>query len=802
MRRAIRAASDFGQTAIVAVLAISVGLTVTGGVLLQTMTQSYPLQQAKSVQVYAYRALEAGANSYLTAINTNPSLAQCNSTTNGTGTCGGLDYGQWNAVNGSTAGGADAEYYAFGNPQPTFANGTLQTLTVEILGAAYDASLPNRYVFQSEQLTVTPDNGFLDNVWWSNFEFYNANGNYTGCQYNWQANYNVDGNGANCNASVSPVYFGGGDYLSGPVYTNDSVYVYPTISFGSATTPSQVTTADPHCLFVADQQGGQGMQGSNANCTNSTTLANGNDTVSQYVSQYCPITPGASCASSYGHPVETPPQVDTQLGTIAKQNGCLYSGPTQITLSVDGSGHGQMTVSSPDTPENSVTVNSQTYVHDTNNIKTNLNNCPNDGTAPLPPNGVVYVQNATAAQTQAFANPFDDPVDNTVTNVTASPSSPSPNSQVTLTATVTSAGNAANGGGATVKFKQTIQTTCYSWWGGSYSCKRTPVISGCTSQPLSTPVAVTPATTPATYESTATCTFTEASNGTGQFSAVYSGNTNYTNSSGNLGTTHTLTPSQSYGPDAQVTAGGCGACYYGETSNPDAEGDAFVNGNLSGQLTIGTQNNVIIDGNLTAADCKWTGTASQSYCPYNTGTNDALGLIAQNYVEVNQPVDQYGSVLPSCNGSPGPLCNAADSSGNLTIDATVLALTESFVVNNYQSTYSSGAADNRLIVYGSIQQYARGPVGTFSRFTGASVTGYVKHYTWNPLLNFVSPPSYLVPSMPSWQLASSAGTSVTPKTRCPSILAPYTPPPLPPPPPPPPITGICTQATGGLPNYP
>ena len=38
-------------------------------------SQSYPLQQAKAVAEYANRALAAGENAYLTAINANPGLA-------------------------------------------------------------------------------------------------------------------------------------------------------------------------------------------------------------------------------------------------------------------------------------------------------------------------------------------------------------------------------------------------------------------------------------------------------------------------------------------------------------------------------------------------------------------------------------------------------------------------------------------------------------------------------------------------------------------------------------------------------
>ncbi|MGO9028723.1 MAG: hypothetical protein ACLQOZ_08880 [Acidimicrobiales bacterium] len=787
-----RRASDHGQTALVAVLALTLAITVTGGVLIQTIVQSSPLQQTQSVQIYASRALEAGANAYLVAVNANPSLAECNTGTNGTGTCGGLNYGEWNVVDNSAADGADAEYYAFGNPQPTFSTttGALTTLTVEVVGAAYDASAPNHYVFDNETITVTPSNGFLQNVWWSNYESYNDSGNYSNCNYNWKVSYNISGAGLTC----SPVYFGPGDYLNGPTFTNDSVFVSPTPAFGTTASPGQVTTADPHCLFTASGTN-QGMNGNYSNCAS----------VDSDVSPYNTTT------SAYGHAVETPPQTDSQLGTIAQQNGCLYSGPTQITLSTNASGNGQMTVSSPDTPEQQVTVGSNTYTWDTNNISTNLNNCPNNGTATLPPNGVVFVQNANTAQTQAWSNPLDDPIYNTVTNLTSSPTPPTAGSSVTLTATVTSDGNQINAG-ATAAFSQ---TTCRFGKAPCSGGTNTSAISSCQSQPMSTPAAVTPATTPATYTSTATCTLTESTSGTGAFSATYSGGTYNTSSSGSLGQTNTLTSVTSYGPDSQVTAGGCQSCYYGQTSTPDSEGDAFVsnaatNGGLSGQLTIGTANNIIIDGNLTYNDCDWTngpggaansGTASQSFCQYNkTGTNDSLGLIAYNYVEVGHPVlassttghNPLPQLLASCS-TPGALCDPSDSNQNITIDAAILALTQSFVVNNY----ANGSAENLLIVYGSVQQFARGPVGTFNALTLTTVSGYTKHYTWDPLLNFISPPSYLVPSTPSWVLgSSSANAGNESATACPPIQAPYPPSGVT-------ISSYCGAAptSGGLTNY-
>ena len=241
----------------------------------------------------------------------------------------GINYGQWNAVNGSNAAGADQEYYAFGNPQPTFDPSTnaLTNLSVQVVGAAYDPSASNNYLFAQETVSITPSNGFLQNVWWSNYESYSANGDYSTCNYNWKLGYNIN----NANVSCSPVYFGPNDYLFGPVYTNDSVFESPSPSFGTSTAPSMVTTADPKCLFVNDTYG---MSGSSNNCTRANSDIANYDTVN----------------SSFGHAVEQPPANDTQLSTIAQQGGCLYSGPTTIVLSKVG-GVGQMTVTSPDTPE-------------------------------------------------------------------------------------------------------------------------------------------------------------------------------------------------------------------------------------------------------------------------------------------------------------------------------------------------------------------------------------------------------------------------------------------------------------------
>ena len=80
-----------------------------------------------------------------------------------------------------------------------------------------------------------------------------------------------------------------------------------------------------------------------------------------------------------------------------------------------------------------------------------------------------------------------------------------------------------------------------------------------------------------------------------------------------------------------------------------------------------------------------------------------------------------------------------------TIDAAILSVTHSFIVDNY----NCGAPLGTLTVNGVIAQNYRGPVATGG--TGIS-TGYAKDYVYDERLQSLSPPYFLNPVDAGWQV--------------------------------------------------
>ena len=86
-----------------------------------------------------------------------------------------------------------------------------------------------------------------------------------------------------------------------------------------------------------------------------------------------------------------------------------------------------------------------------------------------------------------------------------------------------------------------------------------------------------------------------------------------------------------------------------------------------------------------------------------------LGLIANNFIRVYHPLVVVTATKTEpekteCKNAPGTL-------ENITIDAAILAIKHSFIVDNYDCGESLG----ELTVHGAISQKYRGAVGTTRR---------------------------------------------------------------------------------------
>jgi len=170
-------------------------------------------------------------------------------------------------------------------------------------------------------------------------------------------------------------------------------------------------------------------------------------------------------------------------------------------------------------------------------------------------------------------------------------------------------------------------------------------------------------------------------------------------------------------------------------------GTVYVSGTYSQSLTIGSEDDVIIDG-----DTYPTSVAGKlGAAP--TGTA-ALGLIANNYVRIYHPIERTCEEVynwwwrrweESCSGQK----NGSKSLYNPWVYAAILATKHSFVVDNY----NQGSELGNLNVYGAIAQDYRGVVGT------TAGTGYIKNYVYDERLAVDEPPYFLSPLNAGWKVA-------------------------------------------------
>jgi type II secretory pathway pseudopilin PulG len=185
-----------------------------------------------------------------------------------------------------------------------------------------------------------------------------------------------------------------------------------------------------------------------------------------------------------------------------------------------------------------------------------------------------------------------------------------------------------------------------------------------------------------------------------------------------------------------VESGACSKAYtpfnvqYGITEPPSECGNAYVQGNYSGQLTIAAANDIVVTNNICLESC-------ESKLPF-TGLG-VLGLIANNFIRIYHPHTQvYNSSKEvwECDE------NGTGYLQNVRIDAALLAIDHSIIVDDYNCGKKLGT----LTVNGALAQKYRGAVGT----TGSSGSGYLKSYNYDNRLRYLSPPSFIEPEKSSW----------------------------------------------------
>jgi hypothetical protein len=151
-------------------------------------------------------------------------------------------------------------------------------------------------------------------------------------------------------------------------------------------------------------------------------------------------------------------------------------------------------------------------------------------------------------------------------------------------------------------------------------------------------------------------------------------------------------------------------------------GDAYISTSTSGYttpVTIGAASNIVIDGNITtAADGVGNPTGSAT-----------MGLVANNFVRV----------MHGC---------TSNQLANPVIDAAILALDHSFIVDNW----SCGGSSGNLTVHGAIAQQFRGPVGQVGSGGGVA-NGYAKNYSYDDRLANILPPYLFDISNSGWHVS-------------------------------------------------
>lgn len=175
-------------------------------------------------------------------------------------------------------------------------------------------------------------------------------------------------------------------------------------------------------------------------------------------------------------------------------------------------------------------------------------------------------------------------------------------------------------------------------------------------------------------------------------------------------------------------------------------GDLFIKGVLDGHVTMAAENYIYVTGDIR----------------YANPNEDILGLVGQNAVWVMNPVKVDNVANSVSSWSVNSYLNAGYDcvqtsyssykctsyellggwAANRRIDAAILSVAHTFMVQNYDKGGSRGT----LTINGAIAQKFRGTVAT-SGSGGGIATGYAKDYNYDKRLRNTAPPKFLSPAV-------------------------------------------------------
>jgi Tfp pilus assembly protein PilX len=167
---------------------------------------------------------------------------------------------------------------------------------------------------------------------------------------------------------------------------------------------------------------------------------------------------------------------------------------------------------------------------------------------------------------------------------------------------------------------------------------------------------------------------------------------------------------------------------------PASCGNLELQGNYGVNVTFTAENDILLKDDVTRT---------------TSGSQFLLGLIATNYVRVEHRVTGCTPGAPvTCNYITG-CTNAAGTPTDVSVEAAILSLTRSFMVDNW----FCGANLGTLRVYGAIAQMFRGPVVRVNTGALAGTSGFgTKDYVYDERLKYRTPPYFLDPVQAQWRI--------------------------------------------------